>query len=190
MSNSISVDVQGLSELDDALAELGNAVAGQLLYAALMAGAKPIQDTAQSLAPVSDKPHYRYKKSKVQKQTKTGNKVVDRYNKLKAIRAAQSTTERELVQSGNLRKSISRKRLKGKKWADLTSGGAFVGVSWTGDAFYGRFVEFGTKNMAAKPFLRPAFIQRQNDALDIIKQRLAANIERARRKAAARTGGQ
>lgn len=173
MSNSISVDVQGLSELDDALAELGNAVAGQVLYAALMAGAKPIQDTAQSLAPVSNKPHRRYK-----------------YRSKKNRGSQSQPAEFDIVPSGTLRKSISRKRLKGKKWADLTGGGAFVGVSWTGDAFYGRFVEFGTKNMAAKPFLRPAFIQRQNDALDIIKQRLAANIERARRKAAARAGGQ
>ncbi|WP_438396486.1 HK97-gp10 family putative phage morphogenesis protein [Caballeronia sp. DA-9] len=30
-------------------------------------------------------------------------------------------------------------------------------VTWTKDAYYLRFVEFGTSKMAAKPFKRPAF---------------------------------
>lgn len=30
-------------------------------------------------------------------------------------------------------------------------------VTWSKEAFYGRFLEFGTSKMAAKPFLRPAF---------------------------------
>ncbi|TDY23941.1 HK97 gp10 family phage protein [Paraburkholderia sp. BL6665CI2N2] len=30
-------------------------------------------------------------------------------------------------------------------------------VTWSKDAFYGRFLEFGTSKMAAQPFLRPAY---------------------------------
>lgn len=30
-------------------------------------------------------------------------------------------------------------------------------VTWSKEAFYGYFLEFGTSNMAAQPFLRPAF---------------------------------
>lgn len=30
-------------------------------------------------------------------------------------------------------------------------------VTWSKEAFYGRFLEFGTSKMAAQPFLRPAF---------------------------------
>lgn len=30
-------------------------------------------------------------------------------------------------------------------------------VTWSKEAFYGRFLEYGTSKMAAKPFLRPGF---------------------------------
>jgi HK97 gp10 family phage protein len=47
------------------------------------------------------------------------------------------------------------------------------------DAWYWRFVEFGTVKMSAQPFLRPAFDMRKNDALQAIKTRLAQRIEQA-----------
>jgi HK97 gp10 family phage protein len=71
----------------------------------------------------------------------------------------------------------------------LTGGEAYVGVSWQGNAFYGRFLEFGTAKMAARPFLRPAFDARSGEALGIFMDRLRENIERARRRAAAKTQG-
>lgn len=55
------------------------------------------------------------------------------------------------------------------------------------DAFYWRFVEFGTAKMAAHPFMRPAFQARAGDALKAIRERLAKAIEKAARKAAWRT---
>jgi len=93
------------------------------------------------------------------------------------------------VQPGNLRKNIARVRLKGRKYASVTGGEAYVGVSWRGDAYYGRFLEFGTSRMPARPFLRPAFDARSNEALGIFMDRLRENIERARRRAAAKTQG-
>ncbi|MBP8101801.1 MAG: hypothetical protein KDG56_14715 [Ottowia sp.] len=47
------------------------------------------------------------------------------------------------------------------------------------DAWYWRFVEFGTVKMSAKPFLRPAFEGKKMEAVDAIKQRLAERVERA-----------
>lgn len=38
-------------------------------------------------------------------------------------------------------------------------------VTWSKEAFYGRFVEFGTSKMAANPFLRPAFEAKKKDAV-------------------------
>lgn len=43
--------------------------------------------------------------------------------------------------------------------------------------------------MAAKPFLRPAFDARKDEALTIFKEKLAANIEKQRQIIAARTAG-
>ena len=45
------------------------------------------------------------------------------------------------------------------------------------DAWYWRFVEFGTRKMAARPFLRPALESRRRQAVDAIKQRLTQRIE-------------
>lgn len=185
--NNISFEVQGLKELEQALLEIGQAASAKALFPALMAAGLPIQKEAEKLAPISDAPHYRYKKVKAAKVAKTGNKIVDKYNRLQAVAAVKGKKERILVQPGNLRKNISRKRLKGKKYADITNGDAFVGVSWRGNAFYGRFIEFGTSKYPAKPFLRPAFDAKKEEALTIFKQKLADNIEKQRQKIAQRT---
>lgn len=173
-----TMTVSGLADLEAALLELGNAVAGQALYNALMQAAIPIQDTAIAMAPQAAKPHYRYKRKGKRISRRGGGQ-----------QAASQTVEKVLVQPGNLRKNIARKRLKGRKYAELTGGEAYVGVSWQGDAYYGRFLEFGTANMAARPFLRPAFDARSGEALGIFIDRLQQNIERARRRAAAKARG-
>ncbi|WP_438391077.1 HK97-gp10 family putative phage morphogenesis protein [Caballeronia sp. DA-9] len=41
-------------------------------------------------------------------------------------------------------------------------------VTWSKEAFYGRFVEFGTSHSAAKPFLRPSFDARKRQAIDAV----------------------
>ena len=53
-------------------------------------------------------------------------------------------------------------------------------VSWNkSHAFYGRFLEFGTSKMAAKPFLRPAYDAARAKALDAVKQRMQAEVSKA-----------
>lgn len=47
----------------------------------------------------------------------------------------------------------------------------------TRDAFYWRFLEFGTVKMSAKPFMRPAFDSTNREAAEVIKGKLAERIE-------------
>lgn len=49
-----------------------------------------------------------------------------------------------------------------------------------GDAFYWRFVEFGTVHAAAKPFIRPAFEAMKQFALQVMLKRMAEKIKEAR----------
>ncbi|KAI3591658.1 hypothetical protein D9X30_3483 [Cupriavidus sp. U2] len=52
-------------------------------------------------------------------------------------------------------------------------------VTWTKEAYYGRFVEFGTSNMAAQPFLRPGFEAKKRAAaaaVDEVIQRKAKEL--------------
>lgn len=51
-----------------------------------------------------------------------------------------------------------------------------------GTAFYWLWVEFGSEKMAARPFLRPAFEQRKEDALNVIVNEMQAGLARAERK--------
>lgn len=46
------------------------------------------------------------------------------------------------------------------------------------DAFYWRFLEFGTIKMAAKPFMRPAFDSSSQEALSVITNKLDAGIKK------------
>lgn len=42
-------------------------------------------------------------------------------------------------------------------------------VTWSREAFYGRFLEYGTSKMAAQPFLRPGYEARKRDAVKAVQ---------------------
>lgn len=90
--------------------------------------------------------------------------------------------------TGNLKKAIVMKRKRntnlteeygvsvrvGKK-SDVTRAKAGTGALGK-DAFYARFLEFGTVKKAARPFLAPALSQSIQKASDAMKNRLAKRI--------------
>lgn len=55
-------------------------------------------------------------------------------------------------------------------------------IGWTKRAFYGAFVEFGTRHQAARPFLRPAADTRFADAVEVMGRDLGPKIVREARK--------
>lgn len=81
----------------------------------------------------------------VKQGARKGAKVVAESAKIKAPR-----------ESGELRRSIKVRALKrtrtGKLGAVVLTGDGF----FKGDQFYAGFIEYGTVNMPAQPFLRPA----------------------------------
>lgn len=60
---------------------------------------------------------------------------------------------------------------KGKKYRNQGKKG-----NLSQDAWYARFVEFGTSKMAARPFMRPAFEAKKGDAVAAIKAYLERRI--------------
>ena len=59
-------------------------------------------------------------------------------------------------------------------------GKAMYRISWNKThAFYGRFIEFGTSKMAAKPFLRPAYDAARARALQAVQERMAVEVRKA-----------
>ena len=85
-----------------------------------------------------------------------------------------------IVQPGTLKKSIKKFSIKDSA-ASVSVG---VGLKKGSRGFYGRFFEFGTSKMAARPFIRPAFDNKAQEALDVMGKKLWQGIERAAKRLA------
>jgi HK97 gp10 family phage protein len=86
---------------------------------------------------------------------------------------------KELVEPGNIARNIQVKRVKNTDSTATVS----IGVRSKGkggkNAFYWRFLEFGTQFIAARPFMRPAFESKKMDAANAIKDALRKRIDAA-----------
>jgi HK97 gp10 family phage protein len=149
----MTVKIEGLEQLKKALNQLPVEIQQRSLRSAVSAGAKVVVDAAIAKAP-----------------TDTGSlkKAIYRYRS-----RSQSGTGRETYYVGVR---------KGKKaYADTARNRRLnrVGKKYTvqGEAYYWRFLEFGTAKMQARPFLRPAFEGSRTKILDVMKQRLGKSIQ-------------
>ena len=155
MAEFESVQVQGLDQLAKALRELPQRVARNGMRAAVYAGAKVIRDEAKLQAPVA-----------------TGD--------LGANQPPPGTLKRSVIMkqipelSGAQKQTFFVTVRHGKKYRKQGKKG-----NLSQDAWYWRFVEFGTVKMSARPFLRPAFDMKKHEAVTAIKTRLAQRIEQA-----------
>jgi HK97 gp10 family phage protein len=149
-----SMEVQGLRELEAQLRALPEKVAGQALAASVSAGARVIRDEAIQRAPV------RTGAMKAQiftKRVRTDSK----FEKLSIVG----------VRGGKAKYANNK--------ANRRSGRAGKEYENAGETFYWRFVELGTRKMAAHPFLRPAFDAKQQEAVAAITERLDQRIQKA-----------
>lgn len=78
---------------------------------------------------------------------------------------------KDKVKPGGLKKAISRKRVKLEK-----SRGVALQIKYN-KAFYWRFLEYGTPNMAAIPFIRPGFDTKKSEALQRFKDRYRSYVD-------------
>lgn len=143
------VHVEGLAEFAQALKMLPANIARNVLRGAVAAGAKVIVDEAKAKAPIY-----------------TG-----------AVSAGHPPP-------GTLRRSIIRKQIR--ELSDLTRQTIYVTVrkgakyrqqgkkgNLSQDAYYAGWVEFGNSKMAAKPFMRPAFESKKQEAVDTMAAYIA-----------------
>lgn len=155
MANYENVQIEGLDQLAAALKELPKRLAKNGLRAAVYAGAKVIRDEAKLKAPVA----------------------------IHALGPNQPPP-------GTLKRSVIMKQIpelsdqhKQTFFVTLRHGKQYCNQGKKGnlsqDAWYWRFVEFGTTRMAAQPFLRPAFDVKKKEAVTAITKRLAERIEQA-----------
>ncbi len=150
-----TVRITGAREMEAVLRRLPGEIAQKALTAALRQAAEPVLDEARARAPVGKE-----SKGRVRfRRSRKGKVTVSNYGKLRpSLRIATVPASR-------------------------TPHSATVVVT-VGKAFWGLFVEFGTRFMAARPFLRPAFEARKMEALNRLGQSLGEQIEKAARKLA------
>lgn len=152
MAKYEKVHIDGLAELASALRELPVRIQKNGLRVSVYAAAKVIRDEARIRAPV----------------------------------ATQSLGPNQ-PPPGTLRRSIIMKHIP--ELSSLTRQTFFVAVrhgkkystqgkrgNLSQDAWYWRFLEFGTRKMRARPFMRPALEAKRREAVDAIKERLALQI--------------
>ena len=141
--------VTGLKELQKALSELPKNIAKNVLRGAVNAGASVIRKEVSVRAPVYTGPV-----SKGHPPPGTLKRAIYQ----KQIRE-RSTAQKQTFFVGVRQGKSAKKTKKGMV-----------------DAFYARFVEFGTAKQVAKPFMRPAFESKKVASVDAIKEYLTKRI--------------
>lgn len=154
------MQLEGFKELAAALRELPERVARNGLRAAVNAGAGVIKKEAIAKAPED-----------------TGALKANFYQK--QIRE-QSGPMQQTFYVG-VRKGVAK---YASNKANKRSGKAGKAYKDDGTTFYWRFMEFGTSKMAPRPFLRPAFELKKEDAVNAIGAKLDERIQKYARELA------
>ncbi len=149
-----SFKIDGLKELEKSLKELPEVLRGKPLRNAVSAGAKVVLDEAKNRVPIGDTGNLKKSLYRYRSRSQSG---IGKETFLVGVRKGKGTY-------GDTRRN-RRLGIVGKKYTTQ------------GEAFYWRFLEFGTNKMPAKPFLRPAFESTKTRAVEVMKERLAKAIE-------------
>ena len=166
---------QGLSELEQLLKDLPReSQARGVLRKALLRGAKPVVETARSLAPVLKEPDRRWKRGTVRRNIRARSVRPRGYAATVVVGVRQFGKRAfQRLQKRAARKGIYL-RSPGRNNPD--------------DPWYWIFSELGAlaRGIPARPFLRPALEQRRNDAISEFsagfRPELEKLVERLRKK--------
>lgn len=158
------INILGLKEIKATLEKLPARLGEKVVRAALRAGAQVMRKDAQSRAPVLQKPKYGRKPGTVKN----------------AITIRRSKRDKFGVYLGV--KGLSAKKIKDFKGGKVNKKSAYN----PDDPWYWVFLEFGTANMPAHPFLRPAFEAQKFAALrrfeEYAKRRVVKEAEKLARE--------
>lgn len=145
MSAGVRVELDGLAAADRKLAVLPVRVARNVLVRMIRAVGRPIVNDARRRAPVLAKPDPRRTKGLLKRSIRTKVTRIPNQFSIEAVVGVRKLAVRQIM---------SYKRRTGRS-----------GASNPSDPFYYRFVERGTRYQAARPYLRPAFESRREDAV-------------------------
>jgi HK97 gp10 family phage protein len=130
-----------------------------------------VMNEAQALCPVGDDERgtrsFTYKRNSKKKKIELGSKFAISESGARIRKPTGSATAWTARKPGTLRDSIFRRtRVVDDAWVGWVKAG-YSRTFHDGDpnAFYAHFVEFGTKKIAAQPFMRPALSKANPDRI-------------------------
>lgn len=156
----VSVQVDGLRDLDFALSQLPKSIQKSTLLRTLKKAAEPIADRARQLAPV--RPGSGQLRKSIAVSTKIKNDV--------------GKSEFHAALKAGLGVGAARTALRNARRSDPNRSFAVLYVGPSVEAPHAHFVEFGTSKMSPKPFMRPAWEAEKDNALAIIRRELGNEI--------------
>lgn len=159
MTDGIKVALQGVDEIKRALADAAANIRKKAVRGALRKAGATVASAARQAAPVLSAPA-RFRKAGTVKR---------------AITVRGSKFAR---QEGNEGVFIGVRALRGSRQKKLGKAGA----KNPNDPFYWRFLEFGTRKMAARPFMRPAAEKTGQQAVRTFMDAVVPQIERLNKK--------
>lgn len=155
------VRVEGLRELGQAMQALGSEVSGKIAHAMVSAAARLVRDEAKKLAP--EDTGFLKQNIIVKKLRKSETSLTSEYGMgVRKYKRKYADTR------------FNRRKGQAGKTYELD------------DAYYWRYLEFGTVKMAARPFIRPAFDNNRMRAIEVMKATGQRRIMAAAKKAAKR----
>lgn len=160
MADGFLVRLQGIDDLKRALDEASSAIRKKAVRGALREAGKVIQAAARSAAPVLASP------------TKTRRPGTVKRNIV--VRASKFARK-----DGNEGVYVS---VRGIKGAARVKRFGKAGASNPNDPYYWRFVEMGTRKMAARPFMRSAADSKGKEAVDAFMRSVVPQIEKLNKR--------
>jgi len=105
-----------------------------------------------------------------------------------AGRVAKKIKQKAPVRKGILKKAIKTKRRRGRQGMVQSDVIITHGANARNDAFYWRFIEYGTLDQSEKPFIRPAIQEVNLNRNNILIQEFGKKLERQITSRARRLG--
>lgn len=164
MSFYINIDQVSVDKLIKTLDKLPPAIRDDVRKKTLRKAAQPLIDAARANIKDSTGNHNRYDSKKGKRSAKGQGKIIATYT------------------PGNLRRSIGIIPLR--KTPNIYVGprtkkspsGTYSGSRY--DGWYGVFLEYGTRRMSKRPFLRPAYEATKNIVLNLIAKGCQAALDK------------
>lgn len=176
------IEIKGLKDLDEELKVLPMKIQKGILAGAVAKGATVFRDAAAGSAPVASKQHYFYPYVRKSERLR---RIASRLRGERKARGRSASAI--LITPGNVRRGIRAFRTRdtsatGLEIKYLIGPAKKKAAGAVNDPWYWRFLEFGTRHLRERRFLRTAFTANIQKVIEVVRQELERRIGRSKKK--------